>query len=344
MVYLFTFLGGTGHIVYSILPVIADVAREMGVRPERPLSMAVIAAQQAAIASPISAPTAIIVGLLAPEGIELIDILKICIPATLAGVFVATLIVNKMGKELNQDPEYLKRLAIPQGDEEPLPVVLPALKQGAQRSVGIFMIGIVVIVLLGSFKGLRPGWEYNGAWRLISMPSTIEIVMLSMAALIVLICRVDAQEIVKSKVFSAGMQAVIAIMGISWLGDTFITAHKADITALVQTQIMQYPWQFSLILFFMSIILVSQSATMRALIPLGLALGLPVTALIAALPAVNGLFFIPNYPTVLAAVSLDRTGTTRIGKWVLNHSFMLPGLVSTTTAVVVAHILVQYLF
>ncbi len=339
VVYLFTFLGGTGHTVYSLLPVIADVAKEVGVRPARPLSMAVIAAQQAAIASPVSAPTAIIVGLLAPEGLELLDILKICVPATLVGVFVATLVVNKLGKELHQDPEYLQRQHGAHVAEQ-LPITFPTPTHGAKRAVALFLLGITAIILLGSFSSLRPSWEGQP----MAMPITIEIVMLSTAALIVLLCQVNPQTIFQSKVFTAGIQAVIAIMGISWLGDTFISAHKAEITALVQAQIVQAPWKFSLILFFMSIILVSQSATIRALIPLGLALGLPATTLLAALPAVNGLFFIPNYPTVLAAVSLDRTGTTRIGKWVLNHSFMVPGLVATTTAVLVANVLVKLFF
>ena len=345
VVYLFTFLGGTGHTVYSLLPVIGDVAKEVGVRPERPLSMAVIASQQAAIASPISAPTAIIVGILAPEGIELIDILKICIPATIIGLMVATLVVNRLGKELHEDSDYLKRIqAEPTAFSQQEAASTRPLPPSAKRSVWLFMLSITVIILLGSLKSLRPRWERDGIVELIAMPSVIEIVMLSIAALIVLLCKVNPQDIVKSKVFTAGMQAVIAIMGISWLGDTFISAHKTKIVSLVQTQIMQAPWQFSIILFCMSIILVSQSATMRSLVPLGLTLGIPASALLAALPAVNGLFFIPNYPTVLAAVSLDRTGTTHIGKWVLNHSFMIPGLISTATAVLVAHGLVYILF
>lgn len=346
IVYLFTFLGGTGHTIYSILPVIADVAKDVGVRPSRPLSMAVIAAQQATLASPISAPTALIVGLLAPYGIGLIDILKVCIPATLGGVALATLVVNKLGKELHEDPAYLKIKESQEAGQEMGQQTATAtpVSSAAKRSVGLFTLGIVCIILLGALKGLRPSWEINGTMQPITMPDVIAIMMLAMAGLIVLVCKLNPKEIVKSKVFTSGIQAVIAIMGISWLGDTFITANKVEIMAAVQAQIMQSPWQFSIILFLMSIILASQSATIRAIIPLGMSLGLSASALLAYLPAVNGLFFMPNYPTILAAIGADSTGTTRVGKFVLNHSFMIPGLIATTTAVVIAGGLVKLLF
>lgn len=342
IVYLFTLLGGTGHTLYAILPVIADVAKDVGVRPSKPLSVAVIAAQQAVLASPISAPTALAVGLLAPHGIDLIDILKICIPATLGGVVLATLVVDKCRKELYEDPAYLKKVQDVRQKVEGQ-AVTNLVSSTAKLSVILFMLGITTIMLCGMWKGMRPSWEINGVMQPMAMPVVIEIIMLAIAALIVLVCKVNPKEIVKSNVFSSGIQAVIAILGISWLGDTFIAAHKAEILAAVQTQITQAPWQFSLLLFMMSILLVSQTATIRAIMPLGIALGLPATALLAALPAVNGLFFIPNYPTLLAAISLDSTGTTRVGKFILNHSFMLPGLVATTTAVVIAGLLVKLL-
>ena len=344
IVYLFTFLGGTGHTVYAILPVIADVARDVGVRPSRPLSMAVIAAQQAAIASPISAPTALIVGLLAPYGIDLIDILKICIPATLGGVMLATLVANKLGKELHEDPVYLERMQETRQEMGRKVVATGPVSSSARRSVGLFMLGIIFIILLGALKDLRPSWEIKGTMQPMDMPAVIEIMMLAIAALIVLICKLNPKEIVKSNVFISGIQAVIAILGISWLGDTFITANKTEILAAAQDRIMQAPWQFSIILFLMSIILASQSATIRAIMPLGISLGLPATALLAFLPAVNGLFFIPSYPTILAAIGADSTGTTRVGKFVLNHSFMIPGLIATTMAVILAGGMVKILF
>lgn len=343
VVYLFTLLGGTGHTVYSLLPIIADVSRDVGVRPERPLSVSVIAAQQAVLASPISAPIAIVVGILAPEGIALWDILAVCIPATFLGVMLATLVMNNVGAELHTVP----------GCAPPSPGTThaalssptePMVPAHAWRSVVIFMLGIAVVMLPGAFKSLRPAREVSGTIQYMPMTDAIEIVMLSTAALITALCPVDPRAVVRGKVFAAGIQAVIAIMGISWLGDTFVSAHKAMLIDCVQCYILQSPWQFSVVLFGASIILVSQSATIQTFLPLGLTLGLPATALLAALPAVNGLFVVPNYPTVLSAVSLDRTGTTRIGKWVLNHSFMLPGCIATGTAVVVAHLLVWWLF
>jgi anaerobic C4-dicarboxylate transporter DcuA len=342
--YLFTFLAGTGHVIYSILPIIANVARESGVRPERPLSASVIATQQAAIASPISAPTAILVSILAPQGIELLTILSILIPATLGGMIITTLIVNKMGKELSEEPSYIAYLQQNKQEIEAgqkTPAQLQA-SPAAKRSVILFLAGIGLIVVLGAFKGLRPSWEVNGKLTAMDMPVIIEVLMLSVAAIITLTCKIKATEITKASVFTSGIQAVVSILGISWLGDTFVNGNRAEIMELVQNQIINHPWQFGFILFFMSILLVSQTATMRALMPLGLALGIPATTLLAVTPAVNGVFFIPNYPTLLAAINLDRTGTTRVGKYMLNHSFMLPGLIATISASLIAFGLVYY--
>lgn len=343
--YIFTFLAGTGHIIYSILPIIATVARETGVRPERPLTTSVIAAQQAVMASPISAPTAILISLLAPQGIELLDMLCILLPATLGGMLITTLVINRRGKELSEEPAYIAMLKAKAEEANQEKTVTQAkVTRSAQVSVILFIIGITLIVLLGAFKNLRPTWQINGKAIPMDMTTTIAILMLSTAALMALFCKFKVAEIPKSSVFNAGIQAVISILGIAWLGDTFVKANQEQIMELVQGQILKYPWQFSFILFFMSILLVSQTTTIRALIPLGLALGIPAMTLLAAAPAVNGLFFIPNYPTILAAVNLDHTGTTKIGKFVLNHSFMLPGLIATTTAVLIAFGLVHYLF
>ena len=165
------------------------------------------------------------------------------------------------------------------------------------------------------------------------MPSLIEILMLSAAALILIISRTDGIKATQGSVFPAGMQAVIAIFGIAWMGDTFINGNITELTGSIEGIVRQMPWLFGVALFVMSILLYSQAATVRAIVPLGIALGISPMMLIALFPAVNGYFFIPNYPTVVAAINFDRTGTTRIGKYVLNHSFMLPGLVSTGVAI-----------
>ena len=341
--YLFTFVAGTGHVSYSILPVIAEVARETGVRPERPMSISVIASQQAITASPISAATVALLGLLAPQGIELIHILIISIPATLLGVFIAALFANKMGVSLNKDPEYLRRLEngeIERSGEK----VTTVVTRGAKFSVFLFVAGTLAIVLFGSFAQMRPEWVIDGVKEQMGMPQIIEIIMMSVAALILLIGKVNAASVGKSSVFSAGMQAVIAIFGIAWMGDTFIQGHMDVFSGGIKDLVTSYPWMFAAALFVLSILLYSQAATVRALMPLGIALGIPAPFLIAMFPAVNGYFFIPNYPTVVAAIQFDQTGTTKIGKYILNHSFMLPGLVSTICGIALGFLFIQFVF
>ena len=176
------------------------------------------------------------------------------------------------------------------------------------------------------------------------MPSIIEIVMLSTAAVILLVCRIDGIKAVQGNIFPAGMQAVIAIFGIAWMGDTFIAGNLEQLKGSIEQVVQSMPWLFGVALFVMSILLYSQAATIRAVVPLGIALGISPLLLIALFPAVNGYFFIPNYPTVVAAINFDRTGTTRIGKYILNHSFMMPGLVSTIVAILVGLLLIQVLF
>lgn len=329
--YLFTFVAGTGHVAYSVLPVIAEVAAETKIRPERPLGIAVIASQQAITASPISAATVALLGLLTGFDITLFDILKITIPATLIGVLVGAFASMRVGKELMEDPEYLHRME--EGLLEDKHVELNDVKNmfQARLSVIIFIVATLLIVLFGSIPGLRPSFD----GKVMDMPSLIEILMLSAAALILIISRTDGIKATQGSVFPAGMQAVIAIFGIAWMGDTFINGNITELTGSIEGIVRQMPWLFGVALFVMSILLYSQAATVRAIVPLGIALGISPMMLIALFPAVNGYFFIPNYPTVIAAINFDRTGTTGIGKWVLNHSFMMPGLVATIVSIVI---------
>ena len=335
--YLFTFVAGTGHVAYSVLPVIAEVAAETKIRPERPLGIAVIASQQAITASPISAATVALLGLLTGFDITLFDILKITIPATLIGVLVGAFASMRVGKELMEDPEYLRRME--EGLLEDKHVELNDVKNmfQARLSVIIFIVATLLIVLFGSIPGLRPSFD----GKVMDMPSLIEILMLSAAALILIISRTDGIKATQGSVFPAGMQAVIAIFGIAWMGDTFINGNITELTGSIEGIVRQMPWLFGIALFVMSILLYSQAATVRALVPLGIALGISPYMLIALFPAVNGYFFIPNYPTVVAAINFDRTGTTKIGKYVLNHSFMMPGLVSTIVAIALGLLFIQ---
>lgn len=335
--YVFTFIAGTGHVAYSVLPVIAEVARETKIRPERPLSIAVIASQQAITASPISAATVALLSMLAGYNISLLNILMITIPATLIGVFLGALYSMRMGKDLEDDPEYQKRLA--EGlfnGEKPANSVNIRLKSKAGLSVLIFVLSTVLIVLLGSLPAMRKLGDV-----VLDMPVVIEVLMLSAAAIILLATRTNGIKAAQGSVFSAGMQAVVAIFGIAWMGDTFINGNMEQLRASIEGVVTSMPWVFGVALFIMSILLYSQAATVRALMPLGIVLGISPWLLIALFPAVNGYFFLPNYPTVVAAINFDRTGTTRIGKWVLNHSFMMPGLIATVAAVSVGLLLVS---
>lgn len=330
--YIFTFCAGTGHVAYSVLPVIAEVSRESGIRPERPMSIAVIASQQAITASPISAATVALLALLTDFQITLLDILMICIPSTFIACMIAAFVVSKMGKELPNDPIYLKRL------EEGLAPIKKDKKEyvataASKLSVSLFLLAAVLVVLLGSFENLRPSWIIEGAVTRMSMPVAIEIVMLTIAALIIIICKPKVEEIVSGSVFKAGAAAVVAIFGIAWMGDTFFKGNAEFINGSIADLVTAAPWLFAIALFALSILLYSQAATVRTLMPLGVTLGINPVLLIAMFPAVNGYFFIPNYPTVVAAINFDRTGTTRIGKYILNHSFMVPGLVATMGAI-----------
>lgn len=335
--YLFTFLAGTGHVAYSVLPVIAEVATETRIRPERPLGIAVIASQQAITASPISAATVALLGLLAGYDITLVDILKICIPATIAGVIAGALVSMRVGKELMDDPEFQRRLKAGEIETKHYELSDIANKGKARASVLLFVGATVLIVFFGSIPSLRP--SFGGVP--LGMPSLIEMLMLSTAAIILLLTGTDGMKAVKGSVFSAGMQAVVAIFGIAWMGDTFINGNITTLVGSIEHVVNDMPWLFGLALFAMSILLYSQAATVRAIMPLGIALGLHPMLLIALFPTVNGYFFIPNYPTIVAAINFDRTGTTRIGKWVLNHSFMIPGIVATAVAICVGLLLIQ---
>ncbi|MCM1429341.1 MAG: anaerobic C4-dicarboxylate transporter [Clostridium sp.] len=335
--YAFTFVAGTGHVAYSVLPVIAEVARQSKIRPERPLGIAVIASQQAITASPISAATVALLGLLTGFDITLFDILKISIPATLVGVLIGAFCSMKVGKELMDDPEYQKRIKTGMIKENDKEVNEIKSMWKAKTSVILFVLSTVLIVLFGSIPAMRP--SFGGTP--IEMPALIEILMLSTCAIILLIGGIDGIAPTQGSVFSAGMQAVIAIFGIAWMGDTFIHGNLDTLTESIQGFVTDMPWLFGLALFIMSILLYSQAATVRAVMPLGIALGLNPMMLIALFPATNGYFFIPNYPTIVAAINFDRTGTTRIGKYILNHSFMMPGLVATIAALLTGLLLIH---
>jgi anaerobic C4-dicarboxylate transporter DcuA len=350
--YLFTLFAGTAHISYSILPIIAEVAIKKRIRPERALSMSVTAAHMGITASPVSAASAALLTVLAASGVQLGDILLVCIPSTFLGVLVGILFVWKRGKELSEDPEFLDRMKDPafaKNLEGETNAAAAELKPGAIRSVIIFGIAVLCVVLLGSFPELlpnfsdkanfTPGFAVNASGQ-VQMPSMIMMVMLAATGLIIMFCKTTAGQVTKASLFSSAGQATIAVFGVVWMSSTFMDNNYAVIQQTLGDLVKSYPWFFAIALFTLSILLFSQAATTKALMPLGLALGMPAAYLVGIFPAVNGHFFVPGYPTLLTAIQFDRTGTTRIGKYVLNHSFMLPGIV-TTIASVIAGLLLQ---
>lgn len=306
--YFFTFFAGTGHVAYSVLPVIAEVAKDTGIRPERPLGIAVIASQQAITASPISAATVAMLSMLAGYNISLFDILKISIPCTLIGVLLGALYSMKVGKELKDDPEYQRRLAAGEISGDGYHTAEVASYGKALTSVILFLAATIGIVLFGSIDGLRPTFATAQGEVQMEMSHIIEILMLSAASLILLLTKTDGIKAAKCSVFNAGMQAVVAIFGIAWMGDTFIAGNMEVMKENIFGLVTDMPWLFGVALFLMSILLFSQAATVRSLLPLGIALGISPYMLIALFPAVNGYFFLPNYPTVIAAINFDTTG------------------------------------
>lgn len=348
--WLFCLVAGTAHTAYSLLPIISEVATNSKIRPERPMSVATIAASLGITGSPVSAATAAIISadLLGNRGIELRDIMIVCIPASLIAILVAAFVQNFVGKKLEDDPEYQRRvkegLINPERDKEILERMMTQPSKHAKRAVWAFLLGVVAVVVFGSVPEWRPSFVVDGEMVRLGMPETIEIVMMSVAALILLVGKADVKKAVQGNVFGAGMNAMVSIFGIAWMGDTFFNGNLEFFKTHIAEWVTQYPFLFSIALFFMSIMLFSQAATVRTLYPLGIGLGIPPLALVAMFPAVNGYFFIPNYPTEVAAINFDRTGTTRIGKYVLNHSFQLSGFITTFVSIAVGYLIITLFY
>lgn len=347
--YVFTLAAGTGHIIYALLPVIAEVSRNAGVRPERPLSIATIASQQAITASPISAATVALLGLLTPAGVHLQQILLICIPSTLLGSLLGAVAVMWKGPELKDDPIYQDRLAKGLIEASTTKVALEgASLRRAQGSVLVFLLASILVVVLGLFPSMRPLHpvfiEGQETVEQLEMAPAIMILMLAAAGINMLLFRASPVSTVKGSIMTAGVVALISIAGLGWLGSSLFEGNRRFIIESISGLIQQHAWIFAVGLFALSILLASQAATVVTLMPAGIALGLSAPSLIAMFPAVNGYFFLPTYATLLAAISFDQTGTTRIGKYILNHSFMLPGLVATVSSVIIGLLIGKMVF
>ena len=348
--WLFCLVAGTAHTSYSLLPIISEIAKNSKIRPERPMTVATIAASLGITGSPMSAATAAVIStdLLGGQGIELKDILLVCIPASLIAILVSSFVQNRVGKELEDDPEYQRRvkegLINPEAETKAMEQMTQKPAPHAKRAVLAFLLGVVLVVIFGSAPSLRPSYEVDGVTKMLSMPETIEILMMSIAALILIVGKANVKKAVSGNIFSAGMNAMISIFGIAWMGDTFFNGNLEFFKSHIAEIVTEYPFLFSVALFIMSIMLFSQAATVRTLFPLGIGLGISPLALVAMFPAVNGYFFIPNYPTEVAAINFDTTGTTRIGKYVLNHSFQLSGFITTFVSIGIGYLIITFLY
>jgi anaerobic C4-dicarboxylate transporter DcuB len=341
---------GTGHAVYALLPVIADVALRTRIRPERPMAISSVASQMGITASPVAVSLATFVAFAAKTShpVGLIDILKVTLPAGLLGLFVAALWSVNRGKDLDKDPEFLKRMEDPEF-RKTLAVSVTTLDKNISRrakfSVLLFFVGVLTIVLIATDQeflhlGLLPKVG-NAA---VSLTTVVQFMMLAFGAFILLSANVKAADIARSSVFSAGMIAVVCIFGIAWMSDTFVSANRGFLVAHMKSMVQAAPWTFALAQFCVSAFVKSQAATLSLMIPFGMALNLPTTVMLGLLPANYGYFFFCFYPSDLAAINMDRSGTTRIGKYLLNHSFMIPGLIGVSVSTTTGYLLSKLWF
>ena len=356
--YTLTLMLGTGHVVYSIMPIIGDIALKNKIRPERPMAAASVASQLALTASPISAVVTVYLGkgLLdlfhqqGGESLTLINILSVTLPATFLGLMAMCFYSLRRGKELEADPEYQRRLQDPIYRDQILNSTKTTLNdfipQSSKNAVYIFLSSIVLIVVLALYEDIRTFEvlkEGGTTQMVVPMGVIIQMVMLCFGGIILTTCKTSVKLVPEGVVFKSGMVACVAIFGIAWMSDTYFTYampyFKDGITAMVQA----YPWTFIFALFAVSIVINSQAATAKMMLPVAITMGLPVPLLIGIMPATYAYFFIPNYPSDIATVNFDPTGTTKIGKYYFNHSFMVPGLIAVGVSCLVGIGLSQFL-
>jgi len=335
--YVMTLMAGTGHTAFSTLPVIAEVAKREGVRPSRPLSIATVASQIAITASPISAAVVFFAGVLEPLGVGYLELLIISIPTSFLAVALAAILANFLGGDLKDDPVYQERLRaglveMP-SEEGGLRRKMPP---GAKTSVVIFLVAIIGVVCYATAISSTVGLIAD---PVLGRDAAIMTFMLTAAAVIAIVCKIDTSQVPNAHTFKSGMSASVCVLGVAWLGTTFVSAHLEEINVFAGSLLETKPWLLAVVLFFASMLLYSQAATTRALMPAALALGVSPEAAIASFAAVSALFVLPTYPTLLAAIEFDDTGSTRLGKYVFDHPFLIPGVVTIVLAVSFAFLL-----
>ena len=374
-----TVLVGTGHVVYTLMPIICDIALKKGIRPERPCGVASIASQVGITCSPIAAAVVAFVSISNANHFDITipGVLMVSIPACVCGLMAAAAASYKRGLDLDKDPQFLAKLKDPAQRDyiygSGATTLDKEIPQSAKNAVFIFLGALAVIVFFAVFQNALPAHEtlraVKGAegihidenmtmtadqlvkakvhvtgmteWfnKPLAMNIVIQIVMISAAALMIIFCKAAPKKAVAGPVWQSGMVAVVAIYGIAWLADTYFSNYLPEMKLMLADLVKAYPWSIAFVFFLVSVLINSQGAVVVAMLPLAYSLGIPGPVLLGVLPSVYGYFFIPNYPSDIATVNFDRSGATIIGKYLLNHSFMMPGLISVCVSTIVAYIL-----
>lgn len=356
-------LCGTGHVVYAMFPIIYDIAIKQNIRPERPMAAASVASQMGVCASPASVAVVSVVAILSAtsQPFGLIQILSISIPATLCGVIIAGLWSLRRGRDLDKDPEFLARIADPEikafvYGEAAIPTEVAAtitaetntnttLPKTAYRAACIFLLGILAIAVFGSFPQLLPHFpNAKGVLKPLSMTPTIQLLMLVISSVIMLSCKVKASDVASGSVFKSGMVAIVSVYGVAWMADTYFSAYLPLMKKTLSEVVLVYPWMYAIVLFLVSKLINSQAAAVTVIVPMALSVGVDPLLIVAFMPACYGYFVLPTYPSDLACIGFDRSGTTKIGKYIINHSFIIPGLIGVATGCFAGYILVHFIY
>lgn len=348
-----TVLCGTGHVVYTMFPIIYDIAIKQNIRPERPMAVSSVAAQAGICASPASVAVVSLMAMLASTDlpVNVVQILMISIPSTFCGVLVAGIWSVRRGKDLAKDKIFQEKIKDPKEyaivygttSEDNSNVKLP---KTAYYCTFVFLLGIVIIALFGSFpKELLPYVPNSkGVWAPLSMTPTIQMCMLVMAAIIMFISKASVRDVTNGAVFKSGMVAVVSVYGVAWMAETYFGAYLPGFKEFLSNLIKDYPWAYAVALFFISKLVNSQAAALAIAVPMAISINVDPMIILSFISAAYAYFFLPTYPSDLACLTFDRSGTTHIGKYLLNHSFMIPGLIIVFVGCIVGYTLAHILF
>ncbi len=346
-----TVLVGTGHVVYTIMPIICDIALKKNIRPERPCGVASVASQVGITCSPIAAAVVAFCTISNANGymVSIPQVLMVTIPACVIGLMCAAAASYKRGKDLDKDPEFLRRKSDPEMFKymygSSVTTLDKEISKDAKASVFVFLGALLVIVGFAFCQMIKV--DDVPVAKLINLPKMnicIQIIMLTAAACNIMFCKAAPKKAVAGAVWQSGMVAVVAIYGIAWLADTYFGNYMDQMKLMLTDLVTAYPWSIALVFFLVSVLINSQGAVVVAMLPLAYELGIAGPVLLGVLPSVYGYFFIPNYPSDIATVNFDRSGTTKIGKYLLNHSFMMPGLISVFVSTIVAYLVTNVFF